>query len=83
MYMYYLLGYRIVKECQTVVLNALETQDPTKLAVWGDRLNKATGITGKSEIFQMLDEEVLFRVCNFIFTVKSLIVNFKSLVRLS
>ncbi|XP_065940998.1 chitin synthase chs-2 isoform X2 [Magallana gigas] len=64
MYMYYLLGYRIVKECQTVVLNALETQDPTKLAVWGDRLNKATGITGKSEIFQMLDEEVLFRAEN-------------------
>lgn len=65
--MYYLLGYRIVKECQTYVLSALESQDPSRMAVWGDRLNKATGIAGKSEIFQMLDEEVLFRVCIIFF----------------
>ena len=62
--MYYLLGYRIVKECQTLVLDALAKEDFSKIASWDDNISKATGITGKSDIFQMLDEEVLFRVSN-------------------
>ena len=62
--MYYLLGYRIVKECQTLVLDALSKEDFSKIASWDDNISKATGITGKSDIFQMLDEEVLFRVSN-------------------
>ena len=52
MYMYYLLGYRIVKECQTVVLDS----------DWEKTMKTSTGYTGKSQIFQMLDEQVVFKV---------------------
>lgn len=65
--MYYLLGYRIVKECETYVLDELESTDETKVQKWDKRLKKATGITGKSVIFQSFEEEVLFRVCIFNF----------------
>ena len=61
MYMYYLLGYRIVKECQTMVKNHLKNQKD-KITTWGDTQSKRTGIGGKSEIFQMLNEEVRFKV---------------------
>lgn len=61
--MYYLLGYRIVKECETYLLDELESTDETRMQTWDERLKKATGITGKSVIFQSFDEEVLFRVC--------------------
>ncbi|XP_048727151.2 uncharacterized protein LOC125645600 isoform X7 [Ostrea edulis] len=64
MYMYYLLGYRIVKECQTLVLDALENADFSKIASWDEKIKTVTGIAGKSEIFQILDEEVLFRAEN-------------------
>lgn len=64
--MYYLLGYRIVKECQTYLLDELESTD-TKMPTWNECLKKPTGITGKSVIFQSFDEEVLFRVCILIF----------------
>lgn len=63
MYMYYLLGYRIVKECETYLLDELESTDETRMQTWDERFKKATGITGKSVIFQSFDEEVLFRVC--------------------
>lgn len=61
--MYYLLGYRIVKECETYLLDELESTDETRMQTWDERFKKATGITGKSVIFQSFDEEVLFRVC--------------------
>lgn len=61
--MYYLLGYRIVKECETYLLDELKSTDETRMQTWDERLKKATGITGKSVIFQSFDEEVLFRVC--------------------
>lgn len=65
--MYYLLGYRIVKGCETYLLDDLESKDERKVQTWDERLKKATGITGKSVIFQSFNEEVLFRVCILIF----------------
>lgn len=59
--MYYLLGYRIIKECEEVVLKKVQDQEK-KTDNWGDEINTTTGITGKSKIFRMLDEEVLYKV---------------------
>lgn len=52
--MYYLLGYRIVKESQTVVVDS----------DWETTMKTSTGYTGKSQIFQMLDEQVVLKVKN-------------------
>ena len=61
MYMYYLLGYRIVKECQERVLTALEEDKISELATWNYDLG---GRVGKSQIFNILDDEVLYRAEN-------------------
>ena len=65
MYMYYLLGYRIVKECQERVLTALADNKISELATWGDQLTNFSGRVGKSQIFNILDDEVLYRVRMF------------------
>jgi len=57
--MYYLLGYRIIKECQERVLTALEENRISDLATWNSALG---GGVGKSQIFDILDDEVLYRV---------------------
>ena len=36
-----------------------------KITTWDDTQSKRTGIGGKSEIFQMLNEEVRFKVSNY------------------
>lgn len=62
MYMYYLLGYRIVRECQERVLQALEQDKISDLATWAD-YQQQSGRVGKSQIFNILDDEVLYKVC--------------------
>ncbi|XP_071156753.1 chitin synthase chs-2-like [Mytilus edulis] len=62
MYMYYLLGYRIIKECQERVLGALADDRISELATWD--YNNAPGRVGKSQIFNILDDEVLYRAEN-------------------
>jgi hypothetical protein len=41
--MYYLLGYRIVKECQERVLTALEEDKISELATWNYDLGGRVG----------------------------------------
>ncbi|CAC5419944.1 CHS1 [Mytilus coruscus] len=62
MYMYYLLGYRIIKECQERVLGALADNKISELATWD--YDNAPGRVGKSQIFNILDDEVLYRAEN-------------------
>ncbi|KAK3106192.1 hypothetical protein FSP39_014652 [Pinctada imbricata] len=62
MYMYYLLGYRIVKECQERVMFAMENNKLNELASWGNM--ESTGLAGRSQIFKLLDDEVIYRAEN-------------------
>lgn len=55
--MYYLLGYRIMKECGNIVLGEVE--------LWGDQINEHTGRSGKSALFRNLDGEINFKVSMF------------------
>ncbi|XP_033733062.1 uncharacterized protein LOC117322317 [Pecten maximus] len=64
MYMYYLLGYRILKECQELVLTAMRENRFNDLASWRDFEGQNTGKVEKSQIFQYLDEEVVYRAQN-------------------
>ncbi|XP_060081250.1 uncharacterized protein LOC132560604 [Ylistrum balloti] len=64
MYMYYLLGYRILKECQEVVLSAINRDDFNQLISWRKFQKENTGKVEKSQIFSFLDDEVLYRAQN-------------------
>ncbi|WAR05203.1 MYO3B-like protein [Mya arenaria] len=52
MYMYYLLGFRIVRHCQEYVTSALESGKINELISWEDGAN-AAGNIGKSHIFHV------------------------------
>ncbi|KAL5010121.1 hypothetical protein ScPMuIL_012426 [Solemya velum] len=64
MYMYYLLGYRIVRQCQEKVMQAIESDDFNTLISWDNVQKNATGNVGKSQIFEILDEEVNLQAAN-------------------
>ncbi|XP_060077330.1 uncharacterized protein LOC132556893 [Ylistrum balloti] len=64
MYMYYLLGYRILKECQEIVMAAIEGNQFNDLASWRDFERQNTGRVERSQIFQFLDDEVIYRARN-------------------
>ncbi|XP_033731954.1 uncharacterized protein LOC117321593 [Pecten maximus] len=64
MYMYYLLGYRILKECQEVVLAAIRDDTFNDLVSWRQFERQRTGKVEKSQIFNFLDDEVLYRAQN-------------------
>ncbi|KAJ8311084.1 hypothetical protein KUTeg_011364, partial [Tegillarca granosa] len=61
MYMYYLLGYRIINSCQEKVMAALESNAFSELISWQERVDQSAGNIGKSQIFQFLDDEVLHK----------------------
>ena len=62
MYMYYLLGFRIVRMCQEAVTSALNEGRLNELLSWGDRVVSGTGNIGKSHIFQAFDEQIIRKV---------------------
>ena len=62
MYMYYLLGYRIVRMCQETVTAALNEDKLNELVNWDERQQLARGQIGKSHIFRVFDEQVLRKV---------------------
>ncbi|XP_021367706.1 uncharacterized protein LOC110459670 isoform X2 [Mizuhopecten yessoensis] len=64
MYMYYLLGYRILKECQEVVMTAMKDNAYNDLVSWRHFQRQRTGKVEKSQIFNFLDDEVLYRAQN-------------------
>ncbi|XP_052803668.1 uncharacterized protein LOC128233850 isoform X2 [Mya arenaria] len=63
MYMYYLLGFRIVRHCQEYVTSALESGKINELISWEDGAN-AAGNIGKSHIFHVFDEQTNKRASN-------------------
>lgn len=64
MYMYYLLGYRILKECQELVMDAVKENKFNDLAGWHRFEQSKTGKVEKSQLFGFLDEEVIYRAQN-------------------
>ncbi|XP_069120486.1 chitin synthase chs-2-like isoform X2 [Argopecten irradians] len=64
MYMYYLLGYRILKECQEVVMTAIRDNAFNDLVSWRQFERQRTGQVEKSQIFNFLDDEILYRAKN-------------------
>ena len=61
--MYYLLGYRIVRNCQETVTAALNEDKLNELVNWDERQQLAVGQIGRSHIFRIFDEQVLRKVC--------------------
>jgi hypothetical protein len=62
MYMYYLLGYRIVRMCQKTIMEAMDADNLNALRGWRAAQSQNTGIAAKSQIFQLFDEEVIAKV---------------------
>ncbi|KAL3836165.1 hypothetical protein ACJMK2_021607 [Sinanodonta woodiana] len=60
MYMYYLLGFRLVRQCEEVVVDAIESGNINHLLSWKTELENC----GKSQVFQALSEEVVCRADN-------------------
>ena len=59
--MYYLLGYRIGKESEERIKQYLKEEKFDEHITWDTK--KRDGKFGKSQIFNFLDDEVLYRVC--------------------
>ena len=57
MYMYYLLGFRIVRMCEETVTAALNQNKIHELMNWEE-----TREVGRSHVFQAFDEQVLRKV---------------------
>lgn len=62
MYMYYLLGFRIVRMCQETVSAALNEGRINELLGWDE--SEATGGIGRSHIFQAFDDRVIKKASN-------------------
>ncbi|XP_053409096.1 uncharacterized protein LOC123560719 isoform X2 [Mercenaria mercenaria] len=63
MYMYYLLGFRIVRMCQETVSAALNEGKINELIQWEPGTAPGAGI-GRSHIFQAFDDQVLKKASN-------------------
>lgn len=61
MYMYYLLGFRIVRMCQETVSAALNEGRINELIQWETGSGPSANI-GRSHIFQAFDDQVLKKV---------------------
>ncbi|KAL3836174.1 hypothetical protein ACJMK2_021616 [Sinanodonta woodiana] len=61
MYMYYLLGYRIVRQCEEIVVAAIDEGNLNELLSWKAKPEGAAANFGKSHVFQALTEEVVRR----------------------
>ncbi|KAL3836166.1 hypothetical protein ACJMK2_021608 [Sinanodonta woodiana] len=64
MYMYYLLGFRIVRQCEELVVDAIENGKLNELLSWRATPNDTSANFGKSHVFQALDSEVVRRAEN-------------------
>ncbi|KAH3703118.1 hypothetical protein DPMN_078147 [Dreissena polymorpha] len=64
MYMYYLLGYRIVRYCQETVTEALKHGRINELLGWEDGETVHGGQYGRSHIFHAFDEQTLRKASN-------------------
>ncbi|XP_052242460.1 chitin synthase chs-1-like [Dreissena polymorpha] len=64
MYMYYLLGYRIVRYCQETVTEALKHDRINELLGWEDGETVHGGQYGRSHIFHAFDEQTLRKASN-------------------
>ncbi|KAK3584473.1 hypothetical protein CHS0354_005276 [Potamilus streckersoni] len=65
MYMYYLLGFRIVRQCQELVVDAIENGRLDELLSWKAKAEDVTAASyGKSHVFQALDAEVVRKAEN-------------------
>ncbi|KAJ8307221.1 hypothetical protein KUTeg_015305 [Tegillarca granosa] len=64
MYMYYLLGYRLIRSCQEKIMAAIETGEYKELDSWSDRVEQSAGNIGKSQIFQFMGGEKLHQAQN-------------------
>ena len=58
MYMYYLLGFRLTRQCQQQILEALQSGKASNKFAWAVNRDEAMG----SVIFEMLDDSISEKV---------------------